>query len=737
MANNRYQSGGKGFNSVDTAMDSATQQMLLSELGGTKGIGQMSMDDAVNAIHRLVDTIQNKGGVGNTDISSLKDAIDRMSNNADNVPRFIQSVEKLLSNLGKSNINMARGIASFATNKPDKDVINKMISSTPKSSLQLTQMMLKSLQNIEMRLGALGGNLSALRVDLGDMDAEDDKENQRNHEEEQDSLDSLKQTLVHAALNSPTATALNQLGASLITTGLYKVAGNENMPDFVRKMAMSAVYLEVPQTLMNMLTQVVSLRLANFLDGKATKIMSDVAGGTSKGIKGMMGNLGGLVTKAIPVMAGVLIAAGIFAGIKGIIDHKKQMKENDVKIENDPNLTRGQKDLAKLQAHTASGAKKGALAGGLSGAGIGMLIGTLIAPGIGTAIGGAIGGGLAGAGLGAIGGSIIGAIKPLGQAMKHGLQAVGAKVAQGAKWAVENKDKIVAFLKPIGQAIMTIMTLASPFFLLFKMFYDKIMNSKLIQQLTGRSDNAGNADPNMSLGDKIKSAFATTKNYVTTSLNKDGFVNMTDLGLAGKIDDGNSVPKTLKKNAYNVQQLDYLLKSWGYDVTYTSNMGGQHKLGEKSHASGNKLDLQLKRGGKNTHLTQEQLNYLQALGYWGGTTGALGWEAVDGQVGGGHYDLHIGNQVKADTSDKQLVALRERADKQAQKEKKTQEREEREERKEQERLAKEEAKKNKEKGNTVVASGKPASVQVDLSGTEDYTRRERDNATNQLANVGG
>ena len=71
MANNRYQSGGKGFNSVDTAMDSATQQMLLSELGGTKGIGQMSMDDAVNAIHRLVDTIQNKGGVGNTDISSF------------------------------------------------------------------------------------------------------------------------------------------------------------------------------------------------------------------------------------------------------------------------------------------------------------------------------------------------------------------------------------------------------------------------------------------------------------------------------------------------------------------------------------------------------------------------------------------------------------------------------------------------------------------------------------------
>ena len=163
-------------------------------------------------------------------------------------------------------------------------------------------------------------------------------------------------------------------------------------------------------------------------------------------------------------------------------------------------------------------------------------------------------------------------------------------------------------------------------------------------------------------------------------------------------------------------------------------MGGQHKLGEKSHASGNKLDLQLKRGGKDAHLSQEQLNYLKALGYWGGTTGALGWEAVDGQIGGGHYDLHIGSQVKADTSDKQLVALRERADRQAQKEKEAQEREER---KEQERLAKEEAKKNKEKGNTVVASGKPASVQVDLSGTEDYTRRERDNATNQLANVGG
>ena len=34
---------------------------------------------------------------------------------------------------------------------------------------------------------------------------------------------------------------------------------------------------------------------------------------------------------------------------------------------------------------------------------------------------------------------------------------------------------------------------------------------------------------------------------------------------------------------------------------------------------------------------------LGQAGYWGRGTGALGWEPVSGQVGGGHYDLFIGN----------------------------------------------------------------------------------------------
>ena len=70
-------------------------------------------------------------------------------------------------------------------------------------------------------------------------------------------------------------------------------------------------------------------------------------------------------------------------------------------------------------------------------------------------------------------------------------------------------------------------------------------------------------------------------------------------------------------------------------------MGG-HRAGT-GHWKGNKVDLQLKKNGKTAWLSREQLNALRTAGYWGPGTGALGWEPVAGQVGGGHYDLFIGN----------------------------------------------------------------------------------------------
>ena len=122
---------------------------------------------------------------------------------------------------------------------------------------------------------------------------------------------------------------------------------------------------------------------------------------------------------------------------------------------------------------------------------------------------------------------------------------------------------------------------------------------------------------------------------------------LEDMGLKGSINNpwssgGNSIPAINEKNKDNLAELDNKLNEWGYDVVYTSAMGG-HIL-NSGHGRGNKVDLQLKKNGQPTHLTNSELYALRDAGYWGTGTGALGWEPVLGQVGGGHYDLFVGGQ---------------------------------------------------------------------------------------------
>lgn len=115
---------------------------------------------------------------------------------------------------------------------------------------------------------------------------------------------------------------------------------------------------------------------------------------------------------------------------------------------------------------------------------------------------------------------------------------------------------------------------------------------------------------------------------------------LKDMSLKGSVVSSNSIPYIATQNEQSLKALDDTLNSWGYEVIYTSAMGG-HKPGT-GHWKGNKVDLQLKKNGKPTHLSGQQLNMLGQAGYWGRGTGALGWEPVSGQVGGGHYDLYIG-----------------------------------------------------------------------------------------------
>ena len=125
-------------------------------------------------------------------------------------------------------------------------------------------------------------------------------------------------------------------------------------------------------------------------------------------------------------------------------------------------------------------------------------------------------------------------------------------------------------------------------------------------------------------------------------------VGLKDLSLRGSVVSSNSIPYIAEGNKESLQNLDRLLNEWGYEIVYTSAMGG-HRPGT-GHWKGNKIDLQLKKNGRPAHLTPAQLNVLRKAGYWGPGTGALGWEPVSGQVGGGHYDLYVANGSSSGTA---------------------------------------------------------------------------------------
>lgn len=115
---------------------------------------------------------------------------------------------------------------------------------------------------------------------------------------------------------------------------------------------------------------------------------------------------------------------------------------------------------------------------------------------------------------------------------------------------------------------------------------------------------------------------------------------LKSMGLKGSAVSSNSIPYIASQNEQSLKTLDQTLSDWGYEIIYTSAMGGHRAY--TGHWKGNKVDLQLKKNGRPARLSSQQLNMLGQAGYWGRGTGALGWEPVLGQVGGGHYDLFIG-----------------------------------------------------------------------------------------------
>ena len=272
----------------------------------------------------------------------------------------------------------------------------------------------------------------------------------------------------------------------------------------------------------------------------------------------------------------------------------------------------------------------------------------------------------------------------------------------------------------------------------FKALGEKIKNSSWWQEHVGAGGEKGGGGSSNS-GAYKKYADSSTKTMWdrrAKPLANSDYEDMRTLkekyGLKGAIAKDNSVPWLKKENVGAMLQLDSMLNQWGYDVVYTSNMGGSHAGGSKSHASGNKVDLQLFRNGKPVHLSENELNQLKAKGYWGGATGALGWEPHANQVGGGHYDLtDSASFVKVDRSNEAINSAISKYEKdQAEAKRKQQEKEAMEK-------AAKDAKNDKKMFQNIL---NPASNLVqpktsfgDVTGMDDYTRM---NTTNSKLNRG-
>ena len=603
-----YQSGGRNFISPNRQVEAGLHREVTSEVGDIANIKAMQIEEVLTTVLNIFDKFAKGASLTTEQLDRARASITKDVMKNTNPNQAMNAGVNRMARIIPANANMLQNFARVRGTDNGTGPLSRVNNSPFLQSVQLQQEMLSRFDEL---------------IDKMDENTKNDKQGQ---DEEEGLFETLRQTIVHSVLNSPTANKLGQLGTSLMSAGLFRVASNEKMPSVVRQAAMGAVYLQVPETIMG----IVGTTLSTWLTTGGSKILTNALGGIAKqaggALSGFMGNAGSLIMRALPVALPIILAgAGIFALIKGISDHKKNMKAKDAEIANDPTLTQAQKDRKRLGEHAKSGAKVGATSGAL----IGAAIGTFIAPGIGTAIGGALGGAIGGAGLGAL----IGSLKPLGGMMKHGLASLGEKITTGAKWAVENKDKIMARINPVLDIVKTVLEAAFPFFSLIKLFINKITGSDWSKGLLGDkspndydNDGGGGGGTPISL-DKTKGGRPVDKQLVDLRDAK----SLYGVNLKGSIQNagsllGNSKPWTRKENLATFAYLDNTLANMGINAVYSSNMGGSHKKGAKSHGHGDKVDV------VGQSWTPEQYRAMFNKGFFGGNTGALGYEYKIGQT---------------------------------------------------------------------------------------------------------
>ena len=481
---NDYQSGGKGFNSPDKIIENATYREFMQQAGGKEGLASKDQADVVNILNSMLNQLVQNTNISNEYVNEIKSALHERVMGTANAPQAAKEGTSLLNSFIKSNTELLKGLSQQkALTGNERGTLGSISNSSLKQLVMLNQGILNTLKQIAVGINTSAGIFDKFHADFIEIDASNDKREEKANQEQLGKLDLVRQIIAYGLFSSPTVSKLQQLGTSLMGLGLMKVMGS-NAPEPIKKLAAGAIYLQIPQTLMQIIGIVITQSLSKWLMTSASNLLKNgLKDGLANPAKNMFGNIGTNFSKLLPiitnpfVIGGALLVAGIGATVAGVMAHRKKMKENDAKIDADPRLSEDQKEREKLKAHSASGARAGIAGGALTGAGIGAIVGSII-PGVGTAIG-AVVGGLIGLIAGPLIGAIVGGWKHFGiigkdikAGFSKGLQTVGDKITQGAKWASEHKDQFLSVLKPISKVLLTILEMSLPFFALFKMLYN-------------------------------------------------------------------------------------------------------------------------------------------------------------------------------------------------------------------------------------------------------------------------
>ena len=736
---NNYQSGGKGFVSPSKAVENATYREFMSQSGGKDGLAQKDQADVVNILHNILDQLARNTELSNEQMNEMKSALHDRVMSASNTQQGAREGTSLLNSLIGSNTELLRGLGQQkGLTGVERSTIGAVNNSALKQLVQLNQGILSTLRQLSGRIGASNDSFDRFHSDFIEIDASNDKQQEKFNQEQLGKFDMLQQIIAFGLASSPTARKLNQIGASLIGLGLMKVMGNEKVPEPLRKMAAGAIYLQIPQTLMSIIGMVVSQTLSKWLMNSASKLLGE---GLIKGLvnpaKGLFSGGAQMFARLIPllsnpfVLAGALLVGAVAATVAGVMAHKKKMKENDARLDADPTLSEDQREREKLKAHSASGARAGIAGGALGGAAIGAVVGSIV-PGVGTAIGAVVGGLI-----GLIGGPLIGAIVGgwkhfgiIGKDIKNGIKgavgAVGDKIQLSAKWASEHKEQIVSFLKPVAKVLMTLLELSSPFFILFRAF-----------ALAARKFFGDNGGPSNTVSDPGSSGPVSN---LIESFNKGSLKYTTDKKgnafLGGHLITSGYGERTHPTTGSKYDGKKHFHK--GIDIAYNKNdsigafMGGQVVYaGNRNDGYGNTVEIKDKNGAIHKYHHGNSIPQAILDAYKTGGSVADGQEIMKAGATGIATGVHLDYEVwKNGSHTNPLQYLEQEAKARAEAEKAKKKAEEEKWRKEHPTQAA--IKDGINLATKVINAGKKD--KQDATGTKDFTNMQ--NSTNNLVNRG-